>query len=682
MTDIFLSYSRDDQIIARRFAEGFEREGFTVWWDQTLRSGENYDQVTERALREAKAVVVLWSKKSVESRWVRAEATTADRGGTLVPAMIESCDRPIMFELKHTAELTHWKGDPDDRSWLAFVGDLRRHMNKGEPVATTPTKGTAMAGPRAGMGLKIAIPVALLVLAGAVLIWFHYSPKGVAGSATGATQALGGSPAVKPETNITLAVLPFADMSPAHDQDYFSDGMTEELLNQLAHIKALRVTARTSSFLFKGKGEDIRAIGKTLDVDNILEGSVRKDGKNLRITTQLIGTKDGRHLWSQTYDRELSGVFAVQEEVAKDVARALSVTLDVGDLPRVQGGTTDVEAYDKYLHARQIYHQNGPVAGMHAVRELRECVALDPQFSRAWLLLSYALRESLIGVPESESAPLRDEANAATERVLTLAPNAWWAQILRVNQFAGQHMWAKAEEAMAAAVKAGAVLSSNSEAGESYGVILGTLGRNRELVRLEEQVRDADPLSLYVSGALQAQLDMVGRSSEAQAEYERSQTLLGSHQQSNIFALMRILARKNAEPAATRAQFHRLLSEEVIPMPVAHDLAGTFENREQARAAIRQGIDDPANQDRVRMSVIAMFADRFDDRDLALIAMRRVSVDFHSPNALWLPLKSDLRSDARFKDLVRDVGLADYFRASSNWGDYCKPVGAEDFECH
>ena len=119
MPDIFLSYSRDDQPTARRFAEAFGREGFSVWWDQTLRSGEAYDKVTEKALEEARAVVVLWSVKSVDSRWVRAEATQADRNGTLVPVMIEPCKRPIMFELTHTAELSHWKGDPGDPAWKA-----------------------------------------------------------------------------------------------------------------------------------------------------------------------------------------------------------------------------------------------------------------------------------------------------------------------------------------------------------------------------------------------------------------------------------------------------------------------------------------------------------------------------------------------------------------------------------
>jgi hypothetical protein len=135
MSDIFLSYTREDQATAQRFAAGFEAQALTVWWDATLRSGEAYDQVTEEALRTAKAVVVLWSKKSVVSRWVRAEATLAHRNGTLVPAMIEPCERPIMFELTQTADLSRWSGTASDPAWRAFVVDVRRFVEAGAAPA-------------------------------------------------------------------------------------------------------------------------------------------------------------------------------------------------------------------------------------------------------------------------------------------------------------------------------------------------------------------------------------------------------------------------------------------------------------------------------------------------------------------------------------------------------------------
>jgi hypothetical protein len=149
MSDIFLSYSNVDQATVRRFAEGFERAGFSVWWDAALRSGEAYDEKIEQALREAKAVVVLWSRTSVASRWVRAEATLADRNKTLVPVMIEPCERPIMFELTQTAELANWEGAADDPAWRALLADVRRFVAQPKPRPDGESAAAASSASRA-----------------------------------------------------------------------------------------------------------------------------------------------------------------------------------------------------------------------------------------------------------------------------------------------------------------------------------------------------------------------------------------------------------------------------------------------------------------------------------------------------------------------------------------------------
>ncbi len=151
-SDIFISYARVDQEFARRFAEAFVREGFNVWWDAALHSGQTFDEIIERELRAARAVVVLWSPRSVASRWVRAEATLADRSGTLAPAIIEPCDRPIIFELTHTVDLCHWDGDLTDPSWRVYVQDLQRLIGKdgsgsGDAAPLDPSRVVARAGP-------------------------------------------------------------------------------------------------------------------------------------------------------------------------------------------------------------------------------------------------------------------------------------------------------------------------------------------------------------------------------------------------------------------------------------------------------------------------------------------------------------------------------------------------------
>ena len=346
MADIFLSYSRQDQITARRFAEALEQAGFSVWWDQTLRSGEAYDEVTERALKSAKAVVVLWSKTSVASRWVRAEATIADRAGTLVPAMIEPCERPVMFELRQTADLSEWKGNPQDRSWATFLSDLR---------AVTGGSGLPTSGPAPDSGGKpvawsvwkpaAALVAIAIVVASGWMLWQKFHGQEPASGAAAAQRTAGDQ---------TLAVLPFVNLSSDPQQEYFVDGLTEELLNSLAGVTGLRVTGRTSAFYFKGRNEDMKVIGEKLGVEYLLEGSVRKDGDQLRILAQLVKSKDSFHLWSQTYDRPFNDVFKVQEEIARSVAGALQISLGVGEIGRSPLMTRDVEAYQAYAEARAL----------------------------------------------------------------------------------------------------------------------------------------------------------------------------------------------------------------------------------------------------------------------------------------------------------------------------------------
>src|SRR5262249_49718051 len=195
--------------------------------------------------------------------------------------------------------------------------------------------------------LGIGFPIALILATS-----FEISLDGVhrVGAAPSTHQA---APAARSAPHAaSIAVLPFVDMSPGKDQDYFSDGLAEELLNQLAQLKGLRVAARTSSFAFKGQHTDVKQIGEKLGVGNVLEGSARKAGNKLRITAQLIKASDGYHRWSNTFDRELDDVFAIQEDIARAVADALQITLGMNQSTLLPGGTTNLEAYDLYLRAR------------------------------------------------------------------------------------------------------------------------------------------------------------------------------------------------------------------------------------------------------------------------------------------------------------------------------------------
>ena len=269
--DIFVSYARHDAKVARRYADGFENAGFEVWWDDARRSGEaSSTRLIEAALRAAKAVVVLWSPASVSSRWVRAEATLADRQNTLVPVTIAACERPIIFELIHTVDMSHWKGNLADPAWREFIAGVRDNIaDRGALSETLNSNVAKAADPR----LSLDRPCVM--------------------------------------------VLPFANMSGDPEQEYFADGITEDIITDLAKVSALGVISHNSALVFKGKQVDIPDIARQLNVTHVLEGSVRKAGERVRITAQLIDGFDNNHLWADRYDRDLADIFAIQDELSQ-----------------------------------------------------------------------------------------------------------------------------------------------------------------------------------------------------------------------------------------------------------------------------------------------------------------------------------------------------------------------------
>ena len=670
MPDIFLSYNRDDAAIARRFAEGLERQGLSVWWDATLRSGEAYDEVTEQALADAKAVVVLWSAKSVGSRWVRAEATEAMRNKTLVPVMIEACKRPIMFELTQTADLSQWNGDPADKDWQAFVADVRSFVEGSAPRAGIALPAHPTHSRRVLRGrLWAALAVTVAVAAGAVWVFTRNAGVSAAASSGAATAQTGAT---------SIAVLPFADMSPERDQDYFSDGLSEELLNQLALIRNLQVAGRTSSFSFKGKGEDLKIIGSKLGVEHLLDGSVRKAGQQLRITAELINASTGLREWSRTYDRKLEDVFAVQEEIAKDVAGALSVKLGVGEMPAGLGRTTNVAAWEKYLRGRALIERGGP-DHQRGIDLYREAVVLDPRFARAWTELYLELRYSLVFNPANPEA-IRREMAQASERAVALAPDAWWTQAMLTQQLRSQHRWMEAEAAAKRAVAAAS--ATEVDALRAYAEFLNDVGRVGDALPLIQQMRDADPLSLRVSGLMQIVLRSSGRTEDAEREYQRSKDLAGSHAEWEWYALLRLWSRQGVDPAVVAKAVDDYLPNEDGRRSVLRELRAHLEDPARARAILRQKTRDPSVWDSwTQVTGLALVADHFGDRDLVLEALaRRLELtDFHY--IAWWPYETDLRRDPRFRQIVRNLKLDEYWRGTGKWGDFCEPVGRDDFQC-
>ena len=517
--------------------------------------------------------------------------------------------------------------------------------------------------------------ITLLFLIGGGIFWryeraLEEAPSSAMQQAPAANDTAATAPTLEQQS---VAVLPFANMSDATGSEYFSDGLAEEILNALAQIPGLRVPSRTSSFSFRGKQPDLKEVADALRVAHVLEGSVRRDGQRIRVTAQLIDARTDSHLWSKTWDRQLEDVFAVQQEIAQEIAGSLKVQFAGGGGPR-SVGTENVEAYEHYLQGRHLWRQRGEGPLRTSIEQFEAAIRLDPGFARAHsaLAASHAVLVSYTGADVPVEA-LLNAAQTHAQRALSLDPSIAEAHAVLASVMEERWQWLAADAEHRRAV---ALDPSDSTAHQWYSEFLGRMGRHAESEAHCRRALALDPLSPIINLAcafavLGARMD----ASDALALARRAGDL-GMTLRARFGEMMVHLT--TGDPASARALAEGGSLEAAVLDAII--------DPSRKPAAMARLASAPAGSRRVDFALQSQTAsyiylgeiDRAFEAAHRSIADRSMfAADVLVPDAS--PNFARFRADPRFEQLVRDAGLLDYWRSVA-WPDLCRPQG-DGIEC-
>jgi TolB-like protein/DNA-binding winged helix-turn-helix (wHTH) protein len=496
---------------------------------------------------------------------------------------------------------------------------------------------------------------------------------GMVGAAILATFALSLRERAPPVPANSVAVLPLDNLSSDPEQEYFADGITLELLNDLSRVRDLKVTGRASSFHFKDREEDLRTIGAKLGVEHILEGSVRKAGEQVRITARLSNARTGQQLWSETYTRRIDDIFQIQDDIARSVANALQVKLGVGDMAHVPGMTRNVAAYDEYLRGMSLNLEWQPESFARAIVHLQRAVALDPSFSIAWAGLNTVYTNGAIVTP-SRAEEWRPKASEALDRARALTPDAPHVLLEMGIGAARRGKWLEAAAIFERLQTSYARYGMANQAWGPCGVFLLGVGRVREAIPALERARAEEPLApAFASFLSEAELAN-GDSAAALAEVDRGLALEGLDRSLHATGFSIALTQRD------RREIERQLA--ALPggaadLRVTRRMAQFMDRRAGAEDEIRRLARTASHAER---AALAEWAAYYDEPALSLELLATVAPNLAHPAMLWQPLLRDVRTLPAFRELVRDLGFVDYWR-QYGWSDFCHPLRDDDFTC-
>ena len=482
------------------------------------------------------------------------------------------------------------------------------------------------------------------------------------------------SASLNPRTGVSLAVLPFANLSDDESQTFFSDGITEEIITALARIPDLRVVARESAAQFKSEGKDLRAVGQSLGATHLIEGSVRKAGLRVRITARLVRADDGVNTWVNSYDRELTDVFAIQEEIATSIAGALRMPLGLRPGEQlVANRGIDAESYEQFLRGKAALLR-ARTAYTEQLAIFEPLVAKNPNYAPAWAGLARAYRSAAGTASRTASieeyrrsqGAFQEKSVAAAQRAVALDPSLVDGQLALALTQSGPRRWLLTEDLL---LKVLALDPNHAEALDAYSSLLYAVARTKEALEIKQRVYQLEPFVPLYNGNLAQALWLDGQNDAAIALLKDN---LNGEGAGAHLELGRIYA------SLGRFQEAADITQQMLSKPIYQRFNDLILDGVRLLRSAPTRVEMPENLPRL-----------FDGGFIYLYvgAPERVLEYYEeggvNPSQIarfWHPTYSVVRKTERFKKLIRELGLVNYWR-ERGWPGFCRPIGADDFEC-
>ena len=669
-----MSYASQDAEAAALICAGLRAAGIEVWFDQNaLRGGDVWDAAIRKQIKTCALFVPVISQHTRErdEGYFRLEWKLAiDRShlmattkAFLVPVVIDDT-RDNEDGVPDRFREVQWTRLPGGANPEAFAARVSRLLSpeasSGEPSAATAARPGATPGDlassaspgvkrgRASYASRMLLGILVVALIG--LGYFALERLVFSKRASPPAPALASVAPTGAVSNKSIAVLPFTDMSEKRDQEYFSDGLAEELLDLLANTAGLHVIARTSSFYFKGKQATAGEIGRTLGVANILEGSVRKSGNRLRVTTQLIRADTGEERWSETYDRDQDDIFKLQDDIARAVVEKLRATLLGVSAPRLESSTASPEAHNLYLQGRYNVVLDTPEGTSKAVECYRRAIVLDPNYAAAWAQLAYAIfRQVANGYVPIQSG--ETEANSYARKAIELDPNSsegYWTRGLVKGSLDYDWEGARVDFQHALQLDPG---NFDAEFSLAFMPLILDGNFDKSIAGFRHAL-ESDPLNLLRRRYFGRLLFYAGRLTEAEAAIRQVLALNSSFPAAH-YELGRILLARGHVPEALAEFEAEKSSWRLFGFPLGYHAAGLTE---KANAALQEQVK---GSDGSEFQLAETYA-TLGDVDQAFAWLNK-AVERNDPGIQWLrgdPMLRGLPRDRRYTDLFHRIHLS------------------------